>query len=341
MKALTPKSPSPRRLHPGGAAFSLIEMMVAVALLGVVMFAMYSLFNQTQRALRQAVGQVDVNEPARAALDLISDNLRQAAQVNVPEVENFMVRYFTDENAPLPTRTPAWSEKVGPRSQAHHEVYFLKQIQDRAWTSAGFFVGQESSAVAGYRADRPWPPPVGTLYFYSETTNILARGDNIRVPSGTANQFRSLLLKNFNNLDYRTAVSSRVLDGVVVFRVLAYDAYGRLMDEYSLSQLMKLPLTNGVYKPDIRFFANTQVELPGKVQTIKAPATFVTFLNEEIPSSLEIELGIMEPKTLDKYRAAADGGAPSALAFLERNQGSIQMYRRRVDLRTAPRPYLP
>jgi len=282
-----------------------------------------------------------VNEPARAALDLISDNLRQASFVGVPEVENFMVRYFTDINGTVPTRNPSWIEAVGPRSQAHHEVYYLKQVQDRQWLSAGFFVGQESSSVSGYRADRPWPPPVGSLYFYSPPNGVLARGDNLRTNGVAANQFRSILLKNFNDLDNRTSFSSRVLDGVVMFRVLAYDAYGRLMDEYSLNQLMKLPITNGIYKPDIRFFANSQVDLVGKVQSIKVPATTVTFLNQELPSTLEIELGILEPKTLDQYRAVADGGAATALAFLERNQSRIQMYRRRVDLRTAPRPFLP
>jgi hypothetical protein len=207
--------------------------------------------------------------------------------------------------------------------------------------SGGFFVGQESSEVAGYRADRPWPPPIGSLYFYSDPKGVLARGDNLRTNGVSANQFRSKLLKNFNDLDNRTAVSSRVLDGVVVFRVLAYDSYGRLMDEYSLNQLMKLPITNGIYQPDIRFAANAQVELVGKVQSIKAPATSVTFLNQELPATLEIELGILEPKALAKYRAASDAGAITALAFLEQNQASIQMYRRRVDLRTAPRPYLP
>lgn len=341
MKALTPNFRSIRRFQPGRAGFSLVEMMVAVALLGVIMFAMYSLFNQTQKALRQAVGQADVNEPARAALDLIADNLRQAAFVGVPEVENFMVRYFTDQNGTAPSRHPSWTESVGPRSQAHHEVYYLKQVQDRQWLSAGFYVGQEASSVSGYRADRPWPPPVGTLYFYSDPKGVLARGDNLRTNGVSANEFRSKLLRNFNDLDNRTAVSSRVVDGVVVFRVLAYDAYGRLMDEYSLNQLMNLPITNGIYKSDIRFFANRDVDLVGRVQSLKVPATFVTFLNQELPATLEIELGILEPKTLDQYRAASDGGAATALAFLERNQSRIQMYRRRVDLRTSPRPFLP
>lgn len=341
MKALSPLSMNSRRTNRARAGFSLVEMMVAVALLGVVMFAMYSLFNQTQKALRTAVGQADVNEPARAALDLIADNLRQAGATGIPGVTNFFVRYFTDLSGANPTRLPPWVETAGPRQRPHHEVYFLRQVSDKRWDAAGFFVGLEPTEVAGQRVESPWPPPVGTLYFYVSETNVLARGNNLVVNRTTANEFHTRLVADFHNTDLRTRLSSRVVDGVAVFRVMAYDGWGRLMDEYSLTQLMGFKVTNGLYRPNIRVGPPSTVSLSGTLGAVSAPAIAATFFDDEIPASLEIELGILEPKTFEAYRSVRDAGPEAALAFLERNQGRIQMYRRRVDLRTAPRPLLP
>src|ERR1043165_3270479 len=61
-----------------GAAFTVTELMLAVSIMGVIIFALYSVFNQTQRALRSTQTQGDVAEKARAIVDIISRELEQA-----------------------------------------------------------------------------------------------------------------------------------------------------------------------------------------------------------------------------------------------------------------------
>src|SRR5687768_5200933 len=59
-------------------AFTVIELMLAVAILGVIVFALFSVFNQTQRALRRSETNTDVAQKARAIAELIGLELEQA-----------------------------------------------------------------------------------------------------------------------------------------------------------------------------------------------------------------------------------------------------------------------
>src|SRR5690349_22708594 len=59
-------------------AFTVTELMLAVAIMGVIIFALYSVFNQTQKALRSTETQGDVAEKARAIVDIITRELEQA-----------------------------------------------------------------------------------------------------------------------------------------------------------------------------------------------------------------------------------------------------------------------
>ena len=76
--------PSSRRLRPGSLAsgaihrraFSLVEVLVVMTLLSIIVLALMQVFTTTQRAFRAGVTQTDVLEGSRAAVDLISSDLR-------------------------------------------------------------------------------------------------------------------------------------------------------------------------------------------------------------------------------------------------------------------------
>jgi prepilin-type N-terminal cleavage/methylation domain-containing protein len=56
--------------------FSLVELLVAMTLLTLIVLALMAVFSSTQRAFRASVTQTDVLEGSRAAIDLISTDLR-------------------------------------------------------------------------------------------------------------------------------------------------------------------------------------------------------------------------------------------------------------------------
>ena len=62
-------------------AFSLIEILVTVAILSVIILGLVAMFNQTRRAFTSSMTQVDVLESGRSAADLLSRELEQVSAV--------------------------------------------------------------------------------------------------------------------------------------------------------------------------------------------------------------------------------------------------------------------
>src|SRR5262245_45016848 len=73
------------------AAFSLLEVMVAVALLAVIIVGLLAMFYQVQRAFRAGTGQGDLMEHGRATMNLLTRELQQASATRYASVTNLGV----------------------------------------------------------------------------------------------------------------------------------------------------------------------------------------------------------------------------------------------------------
>src|SRR5258708_5631572 len=82
---LRPSAVSPRSIR----AFSLVEILVTMALLSVIVLGLLAMFHQTQRAFTQSLMQVDVLEAGRAATDLISHEVEQMTPAYASNGINF------------------------------------------------------------------------------------------------------------------------------------------------------------------------------------------------------------------------------------------------------------
>ena len=67
--------PVTRREH----GLSMIEMMVTVALLGVIVVGLMAMFDQTRKAFNAGTANIDYQDAGRTALEVISRNLQQMA----------------------------------------------------------------------------------------------------------------------------------------------------------------------------------------------------------------------------------------------------------------------
>ena len=109
------------RLH---RAFTLIEVLVVVALLSVIILGLVTMFSQTQRAYTLGMTQVDVLEGGRAVTELIT---REALQIKPSQVitsVNFFVQIplYTTLKQNLEANTPAAN-----RINVFEDLYYLTE----------------------------------------------------------------------------------------------------------------------------------------------------------------------------------------------------------------------
>ncbi|HAO80920.1 MAG TPA: hypothetical protein DCQ92_18525, partial [Verrucomicrobia subdivision 3 bacterium] len=195
--------------------FSLIEVMVAVALMSLIVIALMAVFSSTQKAFRASVTQTDVLEGGRAAMELITQDLRQMtpsggiSNLNSGPVNSWgPVNFFSFDNNTYAVPSLAYSplQQSLPGSIASRNnflnYFFLLGRENTKWIGIGY-------AVCSTNTTQLYP-----LYrFYAET--------NLATPPRVL--FNDFLLA-VNNGQWTNM--SHVMDGVVHFAVRADDPNG-------------------------------------------------------------------------------------------------------------------
>src|SRR5208282_3368286 len=76
--------PSSFILHRSPPAFTLVEILVTMAMLSFIVLGLLATFNQVQRAFQAAQGQTDFLETGRSAMNLMNQDLEQMAALSAP-----------------------------------------------------------------------------------------------------------------------------------------------------------------------------------------------------------------------------------------------------------------
>jgi prepilin-type N-terminal cleavage/methylation domain-containing protein len=189
-------------------AFSLLEIMVAVALLAVIIVGLLAMFFQVQRAFRAGTSQVDVLEAGRGVMNFLPRELQQITATGLPVTNLAVIAAInaTDTVELLPTG--------GERYNFLNDLCFLSRAGD-VWTGTAY---RFSNAVTG----------VGALYRLSSSiTNDSHPDTNV------------MWLTNLSEFvcqatPYNTITGFRpVIDGVVHFSVLGYDIDGMVFTNWN------------------------------------------------------------------------------------------------------------
>jgi type II secretory pathway pseudopilin PulG len=280
------------------AAFTLVEIMVVMAMLTVIILGLMAMFNQTQRAFRAGLAQTDQLEGGRMSSDLFMRDLQQIA----PTFQTNGVNFYTQ----IPNYTllqqilPASSY---PRTNILENLFFMSRY-NQTWSGIGYFV-RTNPSVAGVMN------PVGTLYRFETNVSRAQIAGDAYLPYLTF-----LNATNPYNI-------SKILDGVVHFRVVAYDPKGMI-------------LTNGsesIASNNFVTISNSFVIAPGEVE-------FSAYSNNIVPAYVDVEVGVLEPAVLKRYNSIPGGTA--RLNFLANHAGNVQLFRQRIAIRNVdPSAYNP
>ncbi len=153
--------------------------------------------------------------------------------------------------------------------------------------------------------DEEWDSCAAVLYLKDGVTNSLVQNAGFLLRAAT-NDWTGFC----TNVDARF---HRILDGVVHLRLLAYSAAGQLITNEPPDILVQ---GDGV--PPYEFF-------------------HYEFYNQSLPAFVDIELGVLERRTLEQFNAMYSANLTKANRFLANQAGKVHLFRQRVPIRTEPR----
>jgi type II secretory pathway pseudopilin PulG len=270
-------------------AFSLIEVLVVVALLSFIIIGLVTMFSQTQRAYKLGTAQVDVLEAGRAVTDMMT---REFSQMSPAYQPNFGLAGAINFRTSLHF-SRLWQELPGNpapgRLNLLQDVFFLTKENHR-WKGIGYLIFDP--ATGG-------PPGggVGTLYRFETNAYV--------------GQPLWQLHAAYTNAWHTNANVTRLLDGVVHFKVRGYETNGVWIGQAAAGTNNNNIGIDYLFLPD------------------EPSGTF--FYSNAVPGSVEIELGILEERALERARSIGDANTRSN--FLAQQAGKVHVFRWRVPVR--------
>jgi prepilin-type N-terminal cleavage/methylation domain-containing protein len=279
-------------------AFSLIEILVVIALLSFIILGLMAMFDQTKRAFTTGMTQVDVLENGRAALEIMS---REVSQMVPAPHDDHAITFYAEIARFQPLWQPLPGINTAQRRNVLEEMYFLTREANK-WKGVGYWVGApdtggRDTGSMSVAANNGW----GTLYRFE--TNAVFRG-LVSQPGQ--------LHATFYNFNTRTQRMNRIIDGVVHFKVRAYDPSGVWITNSLASS------NTFVYPIEQSTFATNEVEQ-------------YWFTNNAVPAFVEFELGVLEERILARVKSIPD--ATARRNYLQEQVGRVHIFRTRVPVR--------
>ena len=269
--------------------------MVVMVLLSLIVISLMAVFNSTQSAFRASVTQTDVLEGGRAAMDLITEDLRAMAPsgltTNSDANANFWVRNYYGY-------PPLLQSLVGVNNQNTKRTNVLENF---FILSRGNLNGVPTWYGTGYAVltNDPGGSPLYPLYRFSKNYPVAATG-------AVSNLFYVDFVNFLNALPVGTTNYSHLIDGVVGLRVYAFDPNGALINSTGRS-----------------FGTNVLLNVPGGVGYY--------FYSNALPASVEIEMATLEDRTLQRA-GTWPNGSTAQINYLAQQSGKVHVFRQRVTI---------
>ena len=313
-------------------AFTLVEILVTIALLSMITLGLFATFNQVQRAFRSSMNQVDRLEAGRAVTGMIPAELEQTTPCDANAV-TFAAQILGSTGpflTPLAQNLPGTATPAIQRTNLLEDCFIL-QRQNQTWIGIGYCVRTNDSAGRLYL---PETGPgsgqlgVGSLYRFTVVTNVLM---NNGLPNDPGQLYKLFTLAAQPG---SPAISNRICDGVIHFYVGTFATNGfplvlgtssRTNVAWFRPDAISLSPLYSIVHP-VRADSNPSYSYPGNLAALY-------FQSNAVPASVELQLGILEQHAWERYNSIGD--ATARLNYLQRDETAsrVQLFRQRVPIR--------
>jgi len=286
------------------AAFTLVEVLVSMAILIIIILGMMEVFTHTQTAFRANLTQTDVLESGRDVMDLIKSDLEGMTPsdgygiINGVGSPNTWAVNFYVAVTNYPSLSPFSQSLVGSTTNRANvlENFFILSRQNvngnDCWIGTGYVViaslsnGSLSNSYSLYRFTTSPPYPV------------MSRGPEYAF-------YNYFVTNNFTEFLRAPANYSHLMDGVVDLRIRAFNSQGAWIDLN----------TNNIFA--------TNYDAVGDIG-------LYSFYSNAIPASVEVEMGVLEDRTL-QHAEGLNGTAVTN--YLADHAGQVHIFRQRIPIR--------
>jgi hypothetical protein len=290
-------------------AFSLIEIMVTVGLLTFIILGLLLMFNQTQRLFRTGMTQTDVLEAGRATMDMLARELEQMTPSQYPDrifssgIRYRVTNFFAEPSPAFDWRTPLIQELPGnriSRTNLIQRFFFLTKLNQDLLGTGYEVIPDDANGC------------VGALYRYG--------GINRGAVVTLSEQFLGAPVTNLN----------KIADGIVHLRLRAFARNGYLVTTNLFTRTnATFPVkAAGPWTNIANALAFNSVPFNSAADLNQAACYF---MSNAVPGYVELELGILEPQTLQRYRSI--GVPQAARQYLSNHVAQVHIFRQRVPVR--------
>jgi type II secretory pathway pseudopilin PulG len=300
----------------GNAAFTLLEILVAVGLLSVIVLGLFAMFNQTQRAFRQGMNQTDILEAGRAVTEMVPRELEQMTPSRYPV---YPYPHGVNFYAAIPNSTPLTQPLVSSTLERTNvlEDCFMLLRQNQTWIGIGYLVrNADANGRLWYPETEAGKMGAGTLYRFAAALpavyNVPGQDSRNGLEQDPSRLFDAFRAVSSPGSVASATVSNRICEGVIHFRFRAFDTNGVLITPFNMNP------TNMVvsYSPVV----------PGEIG-------LYTFCSNALPASVEMELGLLEQYAWDRYNSIGSPAARRAYLRREEISSRVHLFRQRVPIR--------
>ncbi len=295
------------------AGLTILEMLVSSAMLALIIVGLTAMFIQTQKAFKTGIKQTDVSDTGRSIVQMIASDLEQLSDgqaVGGTNAQGFGATNFMwswSNGYPQFEDQEHKNANIPFRTNQLQGIYMLAHT-NTGWTGIGYAV---SNVIPGLG--------VGTLYRYLSPTNRHNFASD-RLYGPFTHVFDPAYKNLFPPLTASPVRLSRIADGVVHLKIRVYDNDGNQVGyetNYGVGEFNSGQISNSY----------------PAIYTLSLPR-----VTNNLPSSIDLELGILEPDAWEHLKTLGDGSTtptPAQTKYLETAANKVEIFRQRVFVRAA------
>ena len=286
-------------LHPGAGAFTLIELLLSMALLSILLIVLTSFTDAAHRVWRDSQTRTETFQSARTTLELLSREITPAVvdtRTQFVIAPGSLLSTVGARNVAPNSPTVLWMAPLGPNGDMRCVGYYLYRDEAKKFHRLKrIFISPNLPSANGTGVGPPSP-------YFPQSVNLTdPRDSRLRTSPINADWFtRNWEAKAFDeeNPNNNDVVVSTASDGIVAFWIQPLDLLGNPIS--TVKDDPNHPGSELLYNSAAYFQVATTTKFDGGKSFSYLTQTEQAMKGNRVPAAVDITVVTLDSVTLDK-----------------------------------------